>query len=117
MKLASPTPCRACRKPVAICKLRDDKWMSFELPLVAAGDDVIDAYLPMKMAGKIVYIPIADVAPRHLAGVRWYVQRHRCAQYLRAKAAEKQARLARRESVDSFADAFDDLPSGWGQNP
>lgn len=103
MKLGKPTPCRSCGKRIAICALRSGIWAPFELALIPATADAVDAYLPLRHGAVVVFTPIGDVAPRHIDSVRWYAQRHRCASYLLAKAAENQERQARREHVGSLA--------------
>lgn len=69
-----------------------------------AAEDAVDGYLPVRSLDTVVLVPVADVAPRQLQGVRWVAHRHRCAPFLHALAAERQARAERREHVDSLAD-------------
>ena len=109
MKLAKPTPCRSCEKPVAICAVRGGTWMPFELELIPAATDAVDAYLPLRHGHLVVFTPIGEVAPRHIDSVRWYAQRHRCAPYLRQQAIGYQVVLARRENVASLGDSLESV--------
>lgn len=109
MKIGKPVECRSCGKAIAICAVRGGTWMPFELSLIPAAADSVDAYLPLRHGDLVVFHPIDEVAPRHIESVRWYAQRHRCAEYMRAKAPVLQAALAKREHVASLADSLDPL--------
>jgi hypothetical protein len=112
MKL-KPQPCHSCGKTVAICYVRGGTWMPFELDLIPAAADAVDAYLPLRIVHAVTFVPIEEVAPRHIESVRWYAQRHRCAAYLRSKAEAYQAHLAKREHVGGLGDAVDALLDEW----
>lgn len=100
MKLGQKDNCRHCKGEIMICRLRSGKWAPFDIGMVAATPDAVEAFLPVRSNdGAVALVPVADVAPRQMQGVRWLAQRHRCAEFYRAKAAE-------RERVDSFGDAL-----------
>lgn len=107
MKLGIAADCRDCGKPVAISRVRGGAWMPFERQAIPAADDAVDAYLPRICGARLAMVPIGEVAPRHLEGVRWYAQRHRCGEYLRSKAEAYQAQLAKREHVASLGDSLE----------
>lgn len=109
MKLGRPQPCRSCEKPIAVCAVRGGTWLPFELALIPAATDAVDAYLPLRHADLVVFHPIGEVAPRHVESVRWYAQQHRCAEYFRTKAGAYQGWLAKREHVADLAEVLDPL--------
>jgi hypothetical protein len=89
-----------------ICQIRGGKWLPFNLAMVEAAPDAVDAFLPVRTGATAVLVAIADVAPRQLQDIRWYAQRHRCAAFLRGVAARREERAAQREGVDSLAEAL-----------
>lgn len=99
MKLGPIDDCRSCGARIMICRVRGGKWWPFDLKMIAASPDAVDAYLPLRAGTTVALVPIEEASPRQLQGVRWYAQRHRCAEYFRAKAAE-------RERVGSLGDVL-----------
>jgi len=106
MKLGPRDNCRHCEEQIMICQLRDGKWLPFNLAMIEAAPDAVDAFLPIRSGASAVLVPLADVAPRQLEDIRWYAQRHRCAAFLRTVAAKRAERAAQREGVDSLAEAL-----------
>lgn len=105
MKIGIREDCRHCSAPIALCRVRGGKFWPFDAAMVPLDDKPADAYLPMRQqGGAIGLVPIEDVAPRHLEGIRWVAQRHRCALYLRAKSAELLERQEGRSYVHILAD-------------
>lgn len=104
MKIGIRDDCRHCKAPIALCRVRGGKFWPFEAAMVELTNEPVDAYLPMRQQGGAVgLVPIEDVAPRHLEGVRWVAQRHRCAPFMRAKAAERLERQEGRSYVHMLA--------------
>jgi hypothetical protein len=99
MKIGIKDDCRHCGRPIALSRVRGRTrtWIPFERQTIPAAADAIDAYLPVTTGGRFAMVPISEIAPRHLEGIRWYAQRHRCAPYFLAKSAEHQARQAAEE--------------------
>lgn len=106
MKLGPVSNCRHCEKRIMICQILGGKWIPFSFEMIEAAPDAVDAYVPISSPGSVILAPIADVAPRRLAGVRWYAQRHRCTEFFRSLAAKRAERVAQREHVDSLAAAI-----------
>jgi hypothetical protein len=65
MRLGRPQPCRSCEKPIAICAVRGGTWMPFELELIPAAADAVDAFLPLRHGPVVIFTPVDEVAPRH----------------------------------------------------
>lgn len=91
-----------------ICRLRGGTWVPFDVETVAAADDHPEAHLPMRTGDLVALVPVAEVAPRNLAGVRWFAKRHRCAEFYRAKAEE-------RERVDGMTEVAEQLAQHFGR--
>jgi hypothetical protein len=110
MKIGIHDDCRSCAAPIALCRVRGGKWFPFELAMVELTTDTVEAYLPIRQqGGAVALVPVDEISQHRLDGVRWCAQRHRCAPYLRSKAAAYQGWLAKRERVDSLGDAADAL--------
>ncbi len=107
MKLGPSDNCRYCKEQIMICQIRGGKWLPFDMTMVAATLDAPDAYLPVRTAENVIgLMPVEEVAPRLLEGVRWLAQRHRCSAFFLSVSAKRRAREAQREAVDSLAEAL-----------
>lgn len=104
MKIGIRDKCRSCTAPIALCQVRGGMWWPFELAMVAYTTDVVDAYLPVRTARSVALVPVEEISDARMRGVRWIAQRHRCAEFMRAASAKRQARAERREHVGSIAD-------------
>lgn len=102
MKLGKRDDCRHCAGPIVVCRMRGGAWAPFDLDLIPADPATAEAYLPVRTGDVVALVPVADLPDRQLEGVRWLARRHRCAQFYRAKAAE-------RHRVDSLGDVADEL--------
>lgn len=96
-------PCRHCGRDVLVARIRGGRWLPFEIETIDAQLGSLNAWIPTRTRG---FVPVSEVADRHLAGIRRYARQHQCAEFLRWLAS-------RREHVDSFADALGALIDLW----
>lgn len=96
-------PCRHCGREIIVGRIRGGRWLPFDIETIEATPDLVDAWIPTRSRG---FVPVHEVAERHLAGIRRYAVQHRCAQFLHWL-AEK------RHRVDGFSDAMGALIDLW----
>lgn len=112
MKIGIREDCRSCSQPIALCQIRSGihpYWVPFELAMVERTDGIADAYLPVRRARSVALVPVEEISEHRLASVRWVAVRHRCAEYLRSKAAAYRGYLAKREHVASLGDSLESV--------
>jgi hypothetical protein len=102
VKIGKRDECRHCGRPVMICRTPGGKWLPFNLDMIEANPEAMDAYVPIRSGPAVALVPVADVAPRQIADVRWFARRHRCPEFMRAAAN------GQRDEVDSLGDAIEE---------
>lgn len=93
--------CKHCGEPVVIRQIRGGRRWPFNRALVAAEDLPENLrYVPQHAGWGIIMVPASDMNPYRLKDVRWYAERHTCAQWLMSHRRE------RNDDVESLGDAL-----------
>lgn len=96
-------PCRHCGREILVARVQGGRWLPFDIETIEATPGLIDAWVPTRTRG---FVPVHEVADRHLANYRRYAIQHRCAQFMRWLAD-------RRDRVSGFDEALGALIDLW----